>query len=312
MDSPLNHYSDRKKRSDCFDLSPERLNSMSPSELEQAMEEALSRMSDDDYDPAVVDAYLNALDQKSPMPEFPDAKSSYKTFQEKFQDMHTNVVEQSKPNHRYTKPSRALRGSLVAVITVACLFGGMVAAQAAGVDVFGAIARWTDSVFTFGAVHSKPASSAYSDNSFNGGEQNDLSNDLPVPEEYRDVQAELTQRGLPLHYPKVPKDFEARDQLCYIDPVTDRIEFSVGYLRGTDYIGFDMLQYDATHSTEYEKDSNDVEEYIYNDIVHYIFSNNSNTTAVWLMGEMEYCITTNSDSVNIKELIQSVYSVYEE
>ena len=58
---------------------------------------------------------------------------------------------------------------------------------------------------------------------------------------------------------------------------------------------------------QYEKDSDDVEEYIYNDIVHYIFSNNANMTAVWLMGEMEYCITTNSDSVNMKELIQSVY-----
>ena len=303
MDSPSNHYSDRSKRSDCFDLSPERLNSMSPSELEQAMEEALSKMSDDDYDPAVVDAYLNALDRKSPMPEFPDAKSSYESFQKKLQNMHTDGMEQSQPKHRYSKPSRALRGSLVAVITAACLLGGMVAAQAAGIDVFGAIARWTDSVFTFGAVHSKPASSAYSGNSSNGGEQNDL----PVPEEYRDVQAELTRRGLPLYYPKVSQEFEAQDPLCYIDPVTDNVEFSVGYLRGTEYIGVDMIQYDARPTTKYEKDSDDVEEYIYNDIVHYIFSNNASTTAAWLMDEIEFCITTNSDSVNIKELIQSVY-----
>lgn len=307
MDSPLNHYSDRRKRSDCFDLSLERLNSMSPSELEQAMEEALSKVSDDDYDPSVVDAYLNALDQKSPMPEFPDAKSSYESFQKKLQNMHTDGMEQSQPNHRYTKPSRALRGSLVAVITAACLLGGMVAAQAVGVDVFGAIARWTDSVFTFGELHSETASSVYSGDSSNGGEQNDLSNDIPVPEEYRDVQVELTQRGLALHYPKVPKEFEAQDPLCYIDPITDNIEFSATYLSGTECIGFDMIQYDARPDTKYEKDSDDVEEYIYDDIVHYIFSNNANMTAVWLMGEMEYCITTNSDSVNMKELIQSVY-----
>lgn len=307
MDSPLNHYSDRRKRSDCFDLSPERLNSMSPSELEQAMEEALSRMSDDDYDPAVVDAYLNALDQKSPMPEFPDAKSSYKTFQEKFLDMHTNVVEQSKPNHRYFKPSRALRGSLVAVIAAACLLGGMVVAQAAGVDVFGAIARWTDSIFTFGEIRGDTTLGMYSGNNSIEEQYNERSNDVTVPEEYREVQAEMTQRGLPLYYPKVPKEFEAQDSLCYIDPVIDNVEFSVGYLRGTEYIGVDMIQYDARPATEYEKDSDDVEEYIYNDIVHYIFSNNANMTAVWLMGEVQYCITTNSDSVNIKELIQSVY-----
>ena len=138
---------------------------MSPSELEQAMEEALSKMSDDDYDPAVVDAYLNALDQKSPMPEFPDAKSSYESFQKKLQNMYTDDMEQTQAKRRYTKPSRALRSSLVAVITAACLLGGMAAAQAAGVDVFGAIARWTDSVFTFGEIHSDTASSVYSGDS---------------------------------------------------------------------------------------------------------------------------------------------------
>lgn len=307
MDSPLNHYSDRRKRSDCFDLSPERLNSMSPSELEQAMEEALSKMSDDDYDPAVVDAYLNALDRKSPIPEFPNAKSSYESFQKKLQNMHTDGMEQSQPKHRYTKPSRALRGSLVAVITAACLLGGMVAAQAVGVDVFGAIARWTDSVFTFGEIHGDTASGMYSGNNSIEEQQNKRSNDISVPEEYRDFHAELTRRGLPLYYPKVSQEFEAQDPLCYIDPVTDNVEFSVGYLRGTEYIGVDMIQYDARPTTKYEKDSDNVEEYIYNDIVHYIFSNNASTTVAWLMDEMEFYITTNSDSVNIKELIQSVY-----
>lgn len=307
MGSPLNHFSDRRKRSECFDLSPARLNSMSPSELEQAMEEALSKMSDDDYDPSVVDAYLNALDQKSPMPEFPDSKSSYESFQKKLRNMYADGKEQSKPSHRYTKPCRALRGSLVAVITAACLLGGMVVAQAAGVDVFGAIARWTDSIFTFGEIRGDTASGTYSGNNSIEERYNERSNDATVPEEYKEVQAELTQRGLPLYYPKVPKEFEAQDSLCYIDPVTDNVEFSVGYLRGTEYIGVDMIQYAARPTTKYEKDSNDVEKYIYNDIVHHIFSNNANTTAVWRIGEIECCITTNSDSVNIKELIQSVY-----
>ena len=58
-----------------------------------------------------------------------------------------NPAEFSHP--RRPRLHRWLKQGLVAVIAVAAVFGGMVAAQAAGIDVFGTIGRWTDNVFHF-------------------------------------------------------------------------------------------------------------------------------------------------------------------
>ena len=41
---------------------------------------------------------------------------------------------------------------LAAALLTACLFGAMVAAQAAGIGVFGAVARWTEEAFSFGNI----------------------------------------------------------------------------------------------------------------------------------------------------------------
>lgn len=61
----------------CLDISPERLDSMSASELADAMEEAMNAMTEETYDPAVIDAYLEALDRKVPIPNDMSAQISY-------------------------------------------------------------------------------------------------------------------------------------------------------------------------------------------------------------------------------------------
>ena len=155
MESPLNHHPNQTGKPDCLDISPERLKTMSPSELEQAMEDALSIMTEEDYDPAVIDAYLNALDDQVPMPMYPDAKTSYTDFQQKVRSLSGDPSVQGMQKRRHVRLHRIPRVGLVAALTVACLFGSMVAAQAAGVDVFGALARWTEGAFSFGPIQSE-------------------------------------------------------------------------------------------------------------------------------------------------------------
>lgn len=41
---------------------------------------------------------------------------------------------------------------MVAAIEITCMFATMMTAQATGVDVFGAMARWTQDVFSFGRI----------------------------------------------------------------------------------------------------------------------------------------------------------------
>lgn len=125
----------------------EELDSMSASQLAQAMEDALEDMTEETYDEALISAYLDALDQKAPMPDMPDTDEAWSAFQKKVEDA-SLAVGGSSPK-RPARFRRVVRTGLVAAIMVAVLFGVMVAAQAAGVDVFGAVARWTEETFHF-------------------------------------------------------------------------------------------------------------------------------------------------------------------
>lgn len=307
MDSSLNHHPDQTSYPDCLDISPERLNSMSPSKLEQAMEAALTAMSAENYDPAVIDAYLDALDQKAPMPEYPDARTSYADFQKKVQILSEDVEEQIPSKHRPKRLRSVLRVSLVAALTAICLFGSMVAAQAAGVDVFRAIARWTDSVFSFGTLPDEVTQGPASTSSSDAAAQSSLTDGAIVPEEYKEVQAEFAERGLHLYFPKIPDGFAPHDSLLYIDPVTNCVSFGIAYTQGNDCIGFNIEQRTGPSTAIYEKDDGPVEEYEYHGITHYIFSNVTNKSAAWMIDNVEYSITSNSASVDLTELIQSLY-----
>ena len=56
MDSPLKHHFESAERPDCLDVSPERLNPMTAAQLERELEAALEAMTEEEYDPAVIDA----------------------------------------------------------------------------------------------------------------------------------------------------------------------------------------------------------------------------------------------------------------
>lgn len=118
------------------------LERLSPEELAQAMEQALDQMNEDTYDQAVMDAYLDALEAKTPMPEAPDVEESYGQFQ--------SMLSQAMPEEEPSKPRQrgsVLRMTLRVALAAAFLFGCLMMAQAGGVDVFGAVARWTDDAF---------------------------------------------------------------------------------------------------------------------------------------------------------------------
>lgn len=118
------------------------LEQLSPEELAQAMEQALDDMTEDTYDQAVIDAYLDALDAKTPIPEAPDVEESYGQFQA--------MLSQALPDETPSKPKRrgaVLRMTLRVALAAVFLFGCLVAAQASGVDIFGAVARWTEDTF---------------------------------------------------------------------------------------------------------------------------------------------------------------------
>lgn len=266
------------------DQSPERLSTMSPSELADAMEEALDSMTEETYDSGLISAYLEALDRVSPIPEHPSSEQAYTDLKLKLNDMAgTNQAQNYQPvSKRTAKRCRVLRACLAAALMAVLLFGAF------GVNVLGAIAQWTGEIFCFGELPEQEAE---------------------VPEEYSELKAALDERGLPFRAPVMPEGFTVAESLVFIHPDTNLVEFTILYKRDNDVIIFEFVQFDGKPKTVYEKDSGEPEEYNYNNIPHYLFENAGNQVAVWTIDDLEYSLSTNTNSINLKRLIQSFYEV---
>lgn len=103
----------------------------------------------------------------------------------------------------------------------------------------------------------------------------------------------------------IPDGFEVEDSILYIYPETENVEFSISYIRGHDYICFDLIQHIDTPITLYEKNIANVEEYYLNKITFYIFNNSDYTMATWIVDPIEYSLTTNLSIDELKQILDS-------
>lgn len=294
MSDPMDKHPEKMKSQMFLDVSPEKLEAMSPSELSEAMEAALDAMTEETYDPAVIDAYLDALDRKAPMPTHPNAESSYQDFQDKLQEY---VEGASKPAKQTRKFRRIARTGIVAALLAVLLAS---AAQAAGIDVVGTIARWTENVFSFGTVQSGNDSSHYPS----------VSNQVPadVPEEYQELVTELQKRGIEEYTipTYIPEGFQADTPELYVDE-NGYIEFTAAYANGDDMVIFAIFGYKGKHAGLYEKDNSEVRIYTKNDTNHYFFQNREINSVAWTVNELEYSIRTTLPAAELEKIINSMY-----
>ena len=146
------------------------------------------------------------------------------------------------------------------LITVALTVGCMVGVQASGLNVFGALAEWTDEFFHF----------------------------VPAPSDRDRIKNALKEQGIPeeLALAWVPEGFE----LEKIEPLT----YDGGKSITIEYVGADgslvieISKYsDSIHLTnwDYEKDSIDAEPFVSHKRQFYILPNEGDTTATWSDGQ---------------------------
>lgn len=266
----------------------EQLDAMSTAELLEALEQTLFSMTEENYDGELLDAYLDELDRKSPMPEHPATDESYERFKARVGKMNAAInplesapAASAKPKPRHT----ALRTALVAVIAAACLLSCMVVVQAAGLDVFGSIARWTDSLFGFGAI-GEPAAS-------------------PSPTGTQEVTVEYIETLLPT----VPDGFVMGEPVVFEDDVSGGIEYCVSYNSDNDYITFSAVEQYDDNISKYQKDFEDVNLIDINGQIYYVFMNNDYVSAAWRISMLECYITTN---LSVDELNDIIFLSYGE
>ena len=261
------------------------LDAMSVSELTEALENTLKEVTDENYDPALIEAYLDALDRKAPMPEMPDAKTSYARFQKKLRCFAPGATSAS------YKLRRVGRTALVACLAIVSVLGLMIVAQAAGIDVFGTVARWTDEVFSLGTVRS-----------------NGVGYILPEePAEYGTLQEALdayqvTEVSAPTW---VPDGYVLELVKVKYWEDSRRLSFHCEYANGDDLLLIEIGSYQNEPNMQIEKTDAPVEIVEADGRTVYLLENKNNCTAAWATEHFEFCIFGVVEKTELKQIALS-------
>lgn len=248
---------------------PQELAQLSPEDLAQAMEEALDEMTEETYDQAVIDAYLDALDAKVPMPEPPDVEEAYA----QFQSMLLGVLPP-----RTKRGGKVLRMTLRVFLAAAFLFSCLVAAQASGMNIFGAVTSWTEDTFRVDLPTTPPTTPSTS----------------PWYQGFLDELAtiDLTAQDLPTWLPEgyqVPPQFPISAGIAPFDSaffnivgptLEDRMTLSI-----MTHLDMDQMEY-----LSIDKDDTPVKVYEVNDKTVYFFHDDQEAKAVCQYGNMFYLL----------------------
>jgi len=194
------------------------------------------------------------------------------------------------PPKRVVPFRRVWRTALVAAAAIVCMFAIMVAAQAAGIDVFGAMARWTEDVFSFGQI---PPDSEVSDNLAQetmGQEAEALSSGA----EFATLQEAFDAYGMTeVHEPAwLPEGhvLERVNVLCVDDPFLRT--FSAAYTDGKGRLNIDIMSYEGEPITQVQKTDSPVESVEKNGVMFYHIENSVGRTIAWYSDQYEYYLSS--------------------
>lgn len=197
---------------------------------------------------------------------------------------------------------RALWNVLVASIAIFLFFGGMVVAQAAGYDVFGAIGQWTEETFHF-------ASTGDAEEAYANRNSENLAN--AESSQYHLILKETLQKhGIiaeiaPSWY---PDDVSLLNSEVFTNEFSKTILFS--FSNDYDklfYVDITIYQSisDLNMST-FEKDSTPVDQYTSGGKTFYILSNDDTLTATWASETLVETIAGNLSLTELKSMIDSI------
>ena len=242
---------------------------------------------------------LEKREKENPSGRLPDTDQAWQEFQ-KYYNIPEGEGESLYPIRNTqekrsasvpTKTRRVFRPRKILVVAAVLIlmFGGMLTAQAAGVDVFGAIGRWTEEKFHFEIAPT--SADGTTDYTFQeAGNEKGFSKNL-----------------IPTWYPEGFEAFEPKDNSVedYVDSVYCQY---INKEENRSYLAMVSRYYDSSsiESTVYEKDETEVEIYDHNGKNFYIMSNLDSKTATWSDGKVKIDIVGQLTTDEIEQIIDSI------
>lgn len=284
----------------------ENLKRLSTEQLEELLRTAPVLSGDQEtseyYD--AIEAVLLQRETEAPTGRLSDLDASWEEFRRQYAAPEGRGLRLYSDGDRETPPSAGSRSSAVfrkvlpIAAAIAVVFMSMIAAQAAGVDVFGSLAHWTEETFHFNGGDSTPAA--------------DGTRPQVEDETYLAIQAEVDKLGIDI--PVVPTWFPDGYELEKLTPpnpdITDWKDVGC-LLRNEDgeTITFSVMKYREGYdisSHVFEKDDRPVTEYLGGDKLFYIMTNNSRRTATWSDGHIVVSFNGELSEDTIKIMIDSI------
>ncbi len=211
----------------------------------------------------------------------------------------------STPSKRPVRFRRILRTALTAAVLAVCILGCMVVAQAAGLDVFGAIARWTESTFSLGSIRSEGAKEEPS-----GGAVIVQTNASTEKLGYHSLQEILdaynvTEVSAPTWIPE-GYTFDQVDVTHLDDP--EWLYIYAEYMGGADTLQISVVSYTDEPSAQIEKNDTPPEAFEVAGNTFYLIENTANYTVAWCTDHYEcYILGALSQKENLKKMAYSMF-----
>lgn len=279
---------------------PKHLEGKSPDDILNELEAKMDAMTDLNYDETVIEEYLAALDEKAPLAVELNVNQSWTTFRSQhailFEPDDGPMLEKHGGRTGSRGRIRIVLPRLVAVAVIASILC-MLCAQAAGIDVFSAIGRWTEEKFGFRGPYTQGEGAAPTA--------------PPDPDAvYGSLQEALDAYAIPekLAPTWMPDGYE----VTYIDVVryTDQILIQASYNDGTNDLMFNFTYWteERFEPSVVEKNGTPVVLYEKAGITHYIMSNANVMVAAWMHGLCECVMWGTLTAEQLELMIDSIYT----
>ena len=284
------------------------LDQLSMEQLEDLLRADLNSP-DEENDEAVfhILEVMKKREKENPTGRLPDKNKAWKEFQEYYNipegegeslyptysepENDDKNIQTLKTNEPRTRPRFRMRRGLVVAAILIVMFGSMLTAQAAGLDVFGAIGRWTEENFQFVLPTTNQ------------------SDTVGINDDFQKASEKF---GLPSSFVPTwcPEGFTSAEPLEeHIKNHSDSISCQYTNTTENKFYLVTISQYysaDVLNATVFEKDDSSVITYQSNGKNFYIFSTLENLTATW--ADENYCITITGEITldQIKNIIDSI------
>lgn len=219
---------------------------------------------------------------KSPQEAFESFKQNYYSFEE--------PDERSEPKAVKPRLPQWLRGVSAAAAIIAIVLFGSVTAKAFGVDIWAAVAQWSQETFHFGIEHPT---------------------EIHDPEakderEFSSLQDALIQHDIltPLAPTWFPNGYELDEIRIDETPITNT--FFAVYQSDENLIKIQIKSYLNIDPQQVERSDALVATYDHEGITYYIFDNNGCLQAAWINGNCDCYISGDVTMEEMKAMIDSI------